>query len=74
MFISYSNRSPATVPHQSSSSQGIPRSPALSSSLNYTLNRRYVFGGSPQGRTVLRYYCLWFCQLLCGASVSRSAG
>lgn len=38
---------------------------ALSSSLNYTLNRRYVFGGSPQGRTVLRYYCLWFCQLLC---------
>ncbi|MDE7218663.1 MAG: bifunctional glycosyltransferase family 2/GtrA family protein [Oscillospiraceae bacterium] len=38
---------------------------ALSSSLNYTLNRRYVFGGSPSGKTLLRYYCLWGCQLLC---------
>ncbi|MCI9038012.1 MAG: glycosyltransferase [Oscillospiraceae bacterium] len=38
---------------------------ALSSSLNYTLNRRYVFGARPQGRTLLRYYCLWACQLLC---------
>lgn len=38
---------------------------ALSSALNYTLNRRYVFGGSPSGRTLLRYYCLWGCQLLC---------
>ena len=37
---------------------------ALSSSLNYTLNRRYVFGGSPSGRTLLRYYCLWGLQLL----------
>lgn len=38
---------------------------ALSSALNYTLNRRYVFGGSPSLRTMLRYYCLWGCQLLC---------
>ena len=38
---------------------------ALSSALNYTLNRRYVFGGRPSGRTLLRYYCLWGCQLLC---------
>ena len=38
---------------------------ALSSSLNYTLNRRYVFGGTPSGRTLARYYCLWGCQLLC---------
>lgn len=38
---------------------------ALSSSLNYTLNRRYVFGGRPSGRTLLRYYCLWGSQLLC---------
>jgi len=38
---------------------------ALSSALNYTLNRRYVFGGTPSGRTMLRYYFLWACQLLC---------
>lgn len=38
---------------------------ALSSALNYTLNRRYVFGGTPSRRTLLRYYCLWGCQLLC---------
>ena len=38
---------------------------ALSSALNYTLNRRYVFGGRPSGRTLLRYYVLWGCQLLC---------
>ena len=38
---------------------------ALSSALNYTLNRRYVFGGGPSGRTLARYYCLWGCQLLC---------
>ncbi|MDE7262567.1 MAG: bifunctional glycosyltransferase family 2/GtrA family protein [Oscillospiraceae bacterium] len=38
---------------------------ALSSALNYTLNRRYVFGGSPSRRTLARYYCLWGCQLLC---------
>lgn len=38
---------------------------ALSSALNYTLNRRYVFGGSPSGKTLARYYCLWGCQLLC---------
>ena len=38
---------------------------ALSSSLNYTLNRRYVFGGRPSGRTLVRYYVLWVCQLLC---------
>lgn len=38
---------------------------ALSSSLNYTLNRRYVFGSRPRGRTLLRYYCLWGCQLVC---------
>ena len=38
---------------------------ALSSALNYTLNRRYVFGGRPSGRTLLRYYCLWGSQLLC---------
>ena len=38
---------------------------ALSSSLNYTLNRRYVFGGRPSGRTLLRYSCLWGSQLLC---------
>lgn len=38
---------------------------ALSSSLNYTLNRRYVFGGRPSGRTLVRYYVLWACQLLC---------
>ena len=38
---------------------------ALSSSLNYTLNRRYVFGARPRGRTLLRYYLLWGSQLLC---------
>lgn len=38
---------------------------ALSSALNYTLNRRYVFGGDPSARTILRYYCLWGSQLLC---------
>ena len=38
---------------------------ALSSALNYTLNRRYVFGGSPSGKTLMRYYCLWGCQLMC---------
>ena len=38
---------------------------ALSSALNYTLNRRYVFGGSPSARTLARYYCLWGCQLVC---------
>lgn len=38
---------------------------ALSSALNYTLNRRYVFGGDPSMRTMLRYYCLWGCQLVC---------
>ena len=38
---------------------------ALSSSLNYTLNRRYVFGARPRGRTLLRYYILWGSQLLC---------
>lgn len=38
---------------------------ALSSALNYTLNRRYVFGGSPSTRTLVRYYCLWLCQLMC---------
>lgn len=38
---------------------------ALSSALNYTLNRRFVFGARPRGRTLLRYYCLWACQLLC---------
>ena len=38
---------------------------ALSSALNYTLNRRYVFGGDPSLRTILRYYCLWGTQLLC---------
>jgi len=38
---------------------------ALSSSLNYTLNRRYVFGTRPRRRTLARYYCLWACQLLC---------
>lgn len=38
---------------------------ALSSTLNYTLNRRYVFGGSPSVGAILRYYCLWGCQLLC---------
>lgn len=38
---------------------------ALSSSLNYTLNRRYVFGSRPSRRTVVRYYCLWCSQLLC---------
>ncbi len=37
----------------------------LSSALNYTLNRRYVFRGSGQvrRRAVLRYYCLWAVQL-----------
>lgn len=38
---------------------------ALSSILNYTLNRRYVFGAKPHRRTMVRYYCLWLCQLLC---------
>ena len=38
---------------------------ALSSALNYTMNRRYVFGGSPSARTLVRYYCLWICQLMC---------
>ncbi len=36
---------------------------ALSSALNYTLNRRYVFGARPRRRTLIRYYCLWACQL-----------
>lgn len=31
----------------------------LSSAINYTLNRRYVFGADPSRRTVVRYYCLW---------------
>lgn len=38
---------------------------ALSSTLNYTLNRRYVFGAKPRPRTVIRYYCLWLGQLMC---------
>ena len=38
---------------------------AVSSALNYSLNRRYVFGGRPSGRTLARYYCLWACQLCC---------
>lgn len=38
---------------------------ALSSALNYTLNRRYVFGARPRTRTVVRYYCLWLGQLMC---------
>ena len=38
----------------------------LSSLLNYTLNRRYVFGARARGRAVVRYYILWLCQL--GAS------
>ena len=38
---------------------------ALSSALNYSLNRRYVFGGNPSWRTMLRYYCLWGGQLMC---------
>ena len=36
---------------------------ALSSALNYTLNRRYVFGARPRRRALIRYYCLWACQL-----------
>ena len=36
----------------------------LSSLLNYTLNRRYVFGGGRlHWRTALRYYCLWAGQM-----------
>lgn len=35
----------------------------LSSALNYTLNRRFVFHARPQQRAVVRYYILWFCQL-----------
>ena len=38
---------------------------ALSSALNYTLNRKYVFGASPCPRTLVRYYTLWLIQLLC---------
>ena len=38
---------------------------ALSSTINYTLNRRYVFGAKPRPRTVVRYYCLWLGQLMC---------
>lgn len=38
---------------------------ALSSTLNYALNRRYVFGGSPGRKTLTRYYCLWGGQMLC---------
>lgn len=38
---------------------------ALSSSINYTLNRRYVFGSRPRRRTLARYYCLWLGQLMC---------
>ena len=38
---------------------------ALSSTLNYSLNRRYVFGAKPRPRTVVRYYCLWLGQLMC---------
>lgn len=37
----------------------------LSSVINYTLNRKYVFGSRPRRRTILRYYCLWAVQLLC---------
>ena len=36
----------------------------LSSLLNYTLNRRYVFGGGKlHWRTAVRYYCLWAGQM-----------
>ena len=38
---------------------------ALSSSINYTLNRRYVFGSRPRKQTMARYYCLWLGQLVC---------
>lgn len=37
---------------------------ALSSTLNYSLNRRYVFGAKPRRRTLVRYYCLWLGQLM----------
>lgn len=35
----------------------------ISSALNYTLNRRFVFHARPQRRAVVRYYILWLCQL-----------
>lgn len=35
----------------------------VSSALNYTLNRRFVFHARPQRRAVVRYYILWICQL-----------
>ncbi len=36
----------------------------FSSSLNYTLNRSYVFGSNHSWRTLAKYYFLWLCQLL----------
>lgn len=36
----------------------------LSSALNYTLNRRFVFEAKPRRRALARYYCLWAGQLL----------
>lgn len=38
----------------------------MSSIFNFTLNRNAVFKSeSGLGRTIVRYYILWFCQLLC---------
>lgn len=37
---------------------------ALSSAVDYTLNHIY-FGGRSGGRSMVRYYCLWACQMLC---------
>lgn len=40
----------------------------LSSMVDFTLNRIY-FGGKQAARTVVRYYTLWACQLLCSYSL-----
>ncbi len=40
----------------------------LSSMVDFTLNRLY-FGGKQAARTVVRYYTLWACQLLCSYSL-----
>lgn len=37
---------------------------ALSSAVNYTLNRQYVFGAKPRRRMLVRYYCLWAWQMV----------
>lgn len=37
---------------------------SLSSSINYTMNRKYVFVTLPSRRTLVRYYALWLGQMM----------